>query len=1848
MAEACICAVCQNAAGNVVGKLFCKILSPISNPITLVRNCNNNINNLTQRADELKLKKVTADDYVDLVHRRGQEIVQELEDWLTSAYNLTKDADRLAADSEGNAKKKCFFGLCLNPISRYQLSKNAKENSEAIVHLLGKPCVPNLPNSYIHSRKDVLERIMQALQSQSSSIIGVHGMPGMGKTMLAKEVKRKAEQDNLFDAVVMVLVSRNADLKKIQGQIARGLGLDRLPNGITTQDVAERIKERLKKMKKFLIILDDIWRPGIDLEELGIPLRNEPKKIEGSSSREEYAERKILLTSRDANVLSDLMGSQQNFPLHQLKYEEAWELLKRIVGDRAERDDIHSAAIEIVRKCGGLPLAITTMAKALRNREPYEWMDAVRILKRPSSENFDGIAANVYSAIELSYSHLESEKLKKTFLLCCLIGHGYSIQYLLMVGVGLGLFANTIEQARNEVLTLIRKLRASSLLIDNSDSNYFDMHDLIHDVAVSIASRDRHGLLLTGDHEPKEWSDRKEMKGFKWIRLQNANINGLPDEFEGRQLTFFSLENNEASLKIPEEFFEGMEELKVLDLAEMHFTSLPSSICLLKVLHTLCFYGCSLGDISIIGKLKNLEILIISCSDIEELPREIGELTQLKLLDLSCCSELKIIPQHVLARMSRLEELYLGKGFDGWGVEENENQRNASLAELKHLKKLTNLEVCIPDIQMIPKDFFFENLKRFEIFIGPKWEDQDSSFGSSRILKLHLNASISFNYSVKMLLKMTEELHLRELAGVQNVVDELNAEGFPDLKYLYIQNAPEVQHIIKLAKGVPFNAFPSLEELFLQNLINLEKIFQGRFRETAFNNLKTITIECCDEVKNLFSSSIARQLRHLQEISVTDCSNMEEIELQLSWINVEIIWHTSMTSSYIKKLTKLIIKHCDNLEYLFTSSMARDVVMLEHLEIEGCRKMGKVIFTENEAENGSLIFHQLRILEIKSLPKLERFCHGNYIEFPCLSKLLIESCPVLKKFISSSSSLDTCPPLFDMKVIFPKLEQLMIKYMRNLDKIWDNQPDASSFCQLNYLSVNSCNKLLNIFPFSMLERLQRLDKLEIRNCNSLEEILSEGLDAGQSQTQKFTPPTLMESVVKFVFPKLTQLDLYFLPKLKALCHQMHTIEWPSLKKLTVYGCEQVQIFASELSSFPRTNGDDQLEVSLFWTSKATFPSLEEMRLDWNGNMKEIWHGQHIPGDYFLKLKVLELSNLPRQLVVQPFLFQAPNLEKLVVSGASFHDIFKCQGLGGVEKPALAFTQLSGSGLSELHELTCLRKEESNLESVFSNLNILEVLRCSKLKNLVPSFVSFKNLTTLEVTACHELIYLIDYSTAKSMVQLTRMSISECDMLKEIMACVDDEVKDGIVFSQLKYLQLCVLPRLASFCSGSCNFEFLSLEEVIVSCPHMQIFSRGECSSPKKLQKVKLTKDGDEEFWEGNLNSTIQKMFIEKVGYCGLENLKFSEFPELIEIWNKKPQEILPFKSLGSLEVCNCNSFRYLLTTSMALGLTQLWRLKVANCAAMEQVIIGEGAEDLLPELFTIILESCPNLKCFYEGSSRLEFPRLYKITVINCPALAAFASSFSSDQKKEITTNDTESEESPVIPTQPFFSDKVAFPDLKQLTITHLKNLEIIWHNKVHADSFCKLESLTVENCDKLLAVFPSTEAAFPNLEGLTITHLKSLEMIWHSKVHADSFCKLESLTIENCDKLLTIFPSTEVAFPNLERLTINYLKNLEVIWHSKVHADFFCKLESLTVVNCDKLLTVFPSTEAAFPNLERLTISHLKNLEMIWHSKVHVDSFCKLESLKVVNCDKLLTVFPFTEVICSSFHFRFGFNFGD
>ncbi|GLU09200.1 hypothetical protein SLE2022_260730 [Rubroshorea leprosula] len=211
-----------------------------------------------------------------------------------------------------------------------------------------------------------------------------------------------------------------------------------------------------------------------------------------------------------------------------------------------------------------------------------------------------------------------------------------------------------------------------------------------------------------------------------------------------------------------------MPNLTVLDFTKMHFSTMPSSICFLKNLRILHMDLSVIKDIAIVAELRGFEVLSLSGSAIEELPVEIGQLIQLKFLNLSDCTQLKLIRPHVLESLSRLEELYLGNSFKQWEANGLGNQRNASLAELKDLHNLVALDVHACDVQLIPEDLFSERLNRYKIFIGEVWNSWDSSFKSSKLLKLELNTRITFDHSICMLLKKTE-LHVEKLKGVKNI-----------------------------------------------------------------------------------------------------------------------------------------------------------------------------------------------------------------------------------------------------------------------------------------------------------------------------------------------------------------------------------------------------------------------------------------------------------------------------------------------------------------------------------------------------------------------------------------------------------------------------------------------------------------------------------------------------------------------------------------------------------------------------------------------------------------------------------------------------------------------------------------------------------------------------------------------------------------------------------------------------------------------------------------------------------------------------------------------------------------------
>lgn len=58
--------------------------------------------------------------------------------------------------------------------------------------------------------------------------------------------------------------------------------------------------------------------------------------------------------------------------------------------------------------------------------------------------------------------------------------------------------------------------------------------------------------------------------------------------------------------------------------------------------------------------------------------------------------------------------------------------------------------------------------------------------------------------------------------------------------------------------------------------------------------------------------------------------------------------------------------------------------------------------------------------------------------------------------------------------------------MKNVERLWPNLLDEHSYPKLTSFSLEGCPKLLNVFPSSVLTRLQKLEHLSLWNCESLE------------------------------------------------------------------------------------------------------------------------------------------------------------------------------------------------------------------------------------------------------------------------------------------------------------------------------------------------------------------------------------------------------------------------------------------------------------------------------------------------------------------------------------------------------------------------------------------------------------------------------------------------------------------------------------------------------------------------------------------------------------------------------------------
>ena len=294
----------------------------------------------------------------------------------------------------------------------FHLDNLARQLSEPPPRLGKLIAVPSLPGHYLE-RADRMNALRDALRADldrpvviggAVARVGVHGMGGIGKSMLAAGLARDRKVREAFpDGIVWVGFGSLPDVPALQRRVHRDLG------GDGAFDTEHQGKVRLKELladKAVLLILDDVWRrPDVDwFDVLGPRCR-------------------ALVTTRDTGLLTSLGGTHHMVEL--LTDREAQSVLALAAG--VPRDGLPSEAARIIAECGRLPLALALVGGMIRRglgwSSVLEQLQQARIDRIGDRHATEPHHQSIWQAIHVSVEFLSAEA-RQRFLELALFPQG--------------------------------------------------------------------------------------------------------------------------------------------------------------------------------------------------------------------------------------------------------------------------------------------------------------------------------------------------------------------------------------------------------------------------------------------------------------------------------------------------------------------------------------------------------------------------------------------------------------------------------------------------------------------------------------------------------------------------------------------------------------------------------------------------------------------------------------------------------------------------------------------------------------------------------------------------------------------------------------------------------------------------------------------------------------------------------------------------------------------------------------------------------------------------------------------------------------------------------------------------------------------------------------------------------------------------------------------------------------------------------------------------------------------------------------------------------------------------------
>jgi len=479
---------------------------------------------------------------------------------------------------------------------------------------------------------------------QNTKIISIVGFGGLGKTTLAKAV-----YDNLykkFDCGSFVSVGRNPDQKKVLRDILYELDKKKYKH-ITESEMDERqLIDELRDFlaeKRYLIIIDDIWDTST-------------WEIIKCALLDSNSESRIISTTRIHEVANKIGGVYNIKPLSNSNSEKLFYSRIFGTGSISPHDQSSELSRKIVRKCGGVPLSIITLASLLVSKPRDDWYKVFDSIGFGHEEN--EVVENTRKILAFSYYDLPFH-LKACLLHLsvypedCLIGKNSVIWKWVAEGfVPIKQEIGAFELGQSYYNDLVNKSMIQS--INPDDIGMIDgcrVHDIMLDLIRTFSSEVN--FVITQDKVQDNTCSSNTSNSARRLAIHGGTVEHMD---MGHVRSFYAMDFVDGVL--PE-----LLSFKVLRVLALESCDFPAGICrfehlgMLVQLRYLGLMGTPVAELpaDIGHDLKFLQTLDVYGTGIKELPPSVSELA--KLMCLRADEDTVMMAR--IGKLTSLEELEL-------------------------------------------------------------------------------------------------------------------------------------------------------------------------------------------------------------------------------------------------------------------------------------------------------------------------------------------------------------------------------------------------------------------------------------------------------------------------------------------------------------------------------------------------------------------------------------------------------------------------------------------------------------------------------------------------------------------------------------------------------------------------------------------------------------------------------------------------------------------------------------------------------------------------------------------------------------------------------------------------------------------------------------------------------------------------------------------------------------------------------------------------------------------------------------------------------------------------------------